>query len=153
MTQERLIKQHMFVTRFLLAITIAALLVFIGLYIDETHRVQETYRTQFNTYLSNTDASIDSYLNAEGDLPLRYRRIITDLSNANAFAFLLKDMTEDQKRTINELYTCFLKYPEQMQDTARLNDVRTAVSDMSENLDKGYDEAAEIVDSVDKKGF
>lgn len=153
MTQEHLMKLRMVRARILFLITLAALLVFIGLYIDETHRVQETYRAQFNTCLSDTSESIDSYLNAEGDLPLRYRYILSDFSNANSFAFLINDLTEDQKRTVNELYSCLLKYPEQMQEKDRLDNMKTAVNDMSQNLDKGFDEAAEIVASVDKKGF
>ena len=40
-----------------------------------------------------------------------------------------------------------------MQDMKRLNDLKTAVTDISQNLDKGFDEAEEIVQSIDKKGF
>ena len=152
MTQEKLMKGRMIRARVLFVITLAALLVFIGLYIDETHRVQETYRAQFNTCLEHTSFSIDSYLAAEGDLPLRYRQILSDLSNANSFAFLITEMTEDQKRSVNELYTCLLKYPEQMQEPERLGDLKEAVDDMSQNLDKGFDEAQALVDTIDKKG-
>ncbi len=137
----------------LFVITLIALLIFIGLYIDETHRVQETYRAQFNNYLIKTSANIDSYLDAEGDLPLRYRRILSDYSSANSFAFVMTGLTDDQKRTVNELQTCMMKYPEQIQKKDTLEDIRTAVTDMSQNLDKGYDEAAKVVDSINKKGF
>ena len=137
----------------LFVITLIALLIFIGLYIDETHRVQETYRAQFNNYLIKTSANIDSYLDAEGDLPLRYRRILSDYSSANSFAFVMTGLTDDQKRTVNELQTCMMKYPEQIQKKETLEDIRTAVTDMSQNLDKGYDEAAKVVDSINKKGF
>lgn len=153
MTQEELMKYRMIRARVLFGITLVSLLIFIGLYVDETHRVQETYRTQFNTYLSNTSASIDSYLDAEGDFPLRYRLILSDMSNANTFAFLINDLTEEQKKTINELYTCVLKYPEQMQEPERLDALKTATTDMSQNLDKGFDEAEELVASIDKKGY
>lgn len=153
MTQEQLMKRRMVRARVLLAITLVSLLIFIGLYIDETHRVQETYRAQFTDCLSNASASVDSYLDAEGDLPLRYRLILSDLSNANCFAFLINDLTAEQKKAVNELYTCMLKYPEQMQDTQRLNALKTAATDMSQNLDKGFEEAEDIVASVDKKGF
>lgn len=137
----------------LFLISLIALLVFIGLYIDERNRVQETYRTQFNSYLVKASSSIDSYLNAEGDLPLRYRRILSDVSSADSFAFVMTGLTEDQKRSINELHACLLKYPEQMQDLKRLQAMRTALTDMSQNLDKGFDEAAELVAAIDKKGF
>ena len=136
----------------LFLITLIALLVFIGLYIDETRRVQETYRTQFNAHLVKANESIDSYLNAEGDLPLRYRRILSDVSSANSFAFVMTGLTEDQKITFNEIHACLLKYPEQMQDEERMKAMQTAITDISQNLDKGFDEAADIVDSIDKKG-
>ncbi len=51
---------------------------------------------------------------------------------------------------VNELSTCLLKYPDQMK--GKLEDVKTAVDDMQQELDKGYEKAKEIVDSVDKKG-
>lgn len=153
MTQESLMKRRMIRAIVLFLISLIALLVFIGLYIDERNRVQETYRTQFNSYLVKASSSIDSYLNAEGDLPLRYRRILSDVSSADSFAFVMTGLTEDQKRSINELHACLLKYPEQMQDLKRLQAMRTALTDMSQNLDKGFDEAAELVAAIDKKGF
>ena len=51
---------------------------------------------------------------------------------------------------VNELATCLLKYPEQM--TGKLEDVKKAADDMAAGLDKGYDEAKEIVESINKKG-
>ncbi len=153
MTQEKIMKRRMIRAIVLFLITLVALVVFIGLYLDERNRVQETYRTQFHSYLDQASSSIDSYLDAEGDLPLRYRRILSDISGANSFAFLMTGLTEQQKRSFNELHTCFMKYPEQMQDTERLKAVHTAVNDISQDLDKGFDEAAEIVASIDKKGY
>lgn len=153
MTQERLMKNRMIRAIVLFLITLIALLIFIGLYIDAKNSIQQTYRTQFNSYLVKASASVDSYLNADGDLPLRYRRILSDVSSAGGFAFVMTGLTEDQKRTFNELHACLLKYPEQMQDEKRLKDMQTALTDMSQNLDKGFDEAAEIVASIDKKGY
>ena len=43
-----------------------------------------------------------SYTNGEGDLELRYMRIVNDMSAANAFKFLI-DSPEEEKRTINAL--------------------------------------------------
>lgn len=153
MTQEQLMKKRMTRAIVLFLITLAALLIFIGLYIDARNSIQETYRTEFNSYVVKAAASIDSYLDAEGDLPLRYRRILSDISSADAFAFIMTGLTEDQKRSFNELHACMLKYPEQMQDKKRLQDMRTALTDISQNLDKGFDETAEIVASIDKKGY
>lgn len=153
MTQEKIMKRRMVTAILLFLLTLIALLVFIGLYIDETHRVQETYRAQFNNYLVKTSSSIDSYLDAEGDLPLRYRRILSEFSSANSFAFVMTGLTDEQKRTVNELQTCLMKYPEQMQDKERLKQTKTAVIDMSQNLDKGFEEASKVVASIDKKGF
>ena len=150
MTQEELMKRRMIRA---IVLTLLALLIFIGLYVEETNRVQETYRTQFNSYLTQASTSIDSYLNAEGDFPLRYRRILSDISSANSFAFLMTGLTEEQKRSFNELQTCLMKYPEQMQDKTRLEAMKTAIKDIGENLDKGFEEAAEVVASIDQKGF
>ena len=137
----------------LFVLAFIALLIFIGLYIDETHRVQETYRIQYYTYLTKTNESIDSYLDAEGDLPLRYRRILADMTSAQNFGFLLDEISEEHKRNLTELQACLMKYPEQMQEKEKLEAMRKAVTDISQNLDKGYDEAAELVDSIDKKGY
>lgn len=142
-------KKRMIRSIILFSLTLVALLVFIGLYVDETHRVQETYRLQYRTNLTHVAEDIESYLNNEGDLDLRYSRIISDMSAANAFIFLLEN-NEDKKKTINELHTCLIKYPEQMK--GKLAEMETAIGDILADLDQGYAEAAEIVASVDKKG-
>ncbi|MBR4200408.1 MAG: hypothetical protein IKQ91_03910 [Oscillospiraceae bacterium] len=133
----------------LFSLTLIALLVFIALYVDETRRVQETYRTQYRTNLTKVLEDIESYQNSEGDFELRYARLISDMSAANAFIFLLNDY-ESQQKTINEVHTCILKYPEQMKE--KLPELETAVQDILADLDQGYTEAAELVKSVDKQG-
>lgn len=153
MTQEQIMKRKMHGALVLFAVTLLALLVFIGLYIDETRRVQETYRTQFIAHLDQASGAITSYLDAEGDYPLRYRRILGHISGADSFAFVMDGLTEDQKRAVNELYSALLKYPEQMQETERLEAMQQAVDDMSDSLDKGFEEASAVVESLDKKGF
>lgn len=153
MTQEKIMKRRMIRAIVLFVITFVALLVFIGLYIDETRRVQETYRKQFQVNLDHAADSIDSYLNGEGDFDLRYRRILSDISSADSFAFLLTDMTEEHKIAVNELHAALMKYPEQMQEQERMEDMKQAVEHMQQNLDKGFEEAQAIVDSLDKKGY
>ena len=152
MTQEYIMKRKMVLAIIYSVITSVALAVFIGLYIDECNRVQETYRTQFNANLAHTIDSVESYQNAEGDLEARYRRILSDMSSADSFAFLLKNLTEEQKIAVNELHTCLLKYPEQMQEPERMEALRQTLVDLHENLDKGFDEAKALVDGIDKKG-
>lgn len=142
-------KRRMIRAIILFLITFIALLVFIALYIDETKRVQETYRKQFRTNLSHVVEDIDSYTNGEGDLELRYMRIVSDMSSANSFKFLLND-AEDEKKTVNEITTCLIKYPEQMKE--KLPELKTVLSDILDDLDKGYDETAALVDSIDKQG-
>ena len=153
MTQEKLMKKRMIRAIVLLVIALIALMTFIGLYIDQKQRVQETYRIQFHAYLEKASAAIDSYLDAEGDLPLRYRRILSEVSSADAFAFIMTGLTEDQKRAFNQLHACLLNYPEQMQEKPRLEDMRTSINDIHDDLDKGFIEASAIVASIDKKGF
>ena len=152
MTQEQLMKKKMHRSVTWSTIVTIALVIFIGLYVDETRRVQETYRKQFNANLAHTADSIDSYIHAEGDFELKYRRILSDMSSADSFAFLLKHLSEEQKITVNELHTCLLKYPEQMKDPERMEALFHTVNDLQSNLDQGFQEAKEIVDSIDRKG-
>ena len=150
MNQEKLMKRRMISAIVLFLITFVALLVFIALYMDEVKRVQETYKKQYRTGLQDVITDIESYKNAEGDLELRYMRIVSDLSGANAFVFLIEDLDEE-KKTINEVSTCLIKYPAQMK--GKLDELETAINDILEDLDKGYDEAQALVDSVDKQGY
>lgn len=154
MTQEHIMKRRMIRTIFMWLITFVALLVFIGLYIDETKKVQETYREQFRTNLNHASDSISSYLDGDGDFQTRYFRILNDMSSANSFSFLMdsNNITEEHKIAINELHTCLIKYPEQMQEKERLEALKQAVDDMYANLDKGFDEAEELVETINKKG-
>ena len=149
MNQEAIMKRKMITAIIVSIVTIIGMLVFIGLYIDETKLVQQTYKEQYHTSLRHVSEDITSYLNSEGDKEMRYTRIVSDMSNADSFAFLIENFTEKQK-TVNELATCLLKYPEQMRE--KLPDVKQAVDDMRQDLDKGYEEAQAIVDSVNKKG-
>ena len=145
-------KKRMVRAFILFGITFIALLIFIGLYVDETRRVQETYRAQFNANLAHTSDSVEAYLNGDGDWGLKYRRILSDMSSADSFAFLLDNLTEEQKIAVNELHTLLLKYPEQMQEKERLEALLQTVNDLQENLDKGFQEAEELVSKIDKKG-
>jgi uncharacterized protein YoxC len=142
-------KRRMIRAIILFLITLVALIVFIALYVDETKRVQETYRRQYRTNLEKVSEDIESYKNGEGDHELRYMRIVSDMSAANSFAFLLDDF-EEKSIIVNELATCIMKYPEQMK--TKLDDMDKAVKDILDELDKGYDEAKAVVSSVDKKG-
>ena len=149
MNQEKIMKRKMVTAIALCIIAIVGMLVFIGLYIDEKNSVQQTYRSQYHTSLKHVSDDVTSYLEAEGDKEMRYTRLVSDMSNAGSFAFLIDGFTEKQI-IVNELSTCLLKYPDQMK--GKLEDVKTAVDDMQQELDKGYEKAKEIVDSVDKKG-
>ena len=143
-------KRRMISAIILFLITFVALLVFIALYMDEVKRVQETYKRQYRTGLDDVITDIESYKNAEGDLDLRYMRIVSDMSSANAFGFLIEDLDEE-KKTINEVSVCLIKYPEQMKE--KLDELETAVNDILDDLDKGYDEARALVDSINKQGY
>lgn len=147
--QEELIKRRMVRAVTMFVITLIALIVFIGLYIDEKRRVQETYRAQYRQSLLHVSEDIGDYLNGESDYDMRYTRVTCDMCSANSFAFLIEDFTEERK-TVNSLYTCMLKYPEQMQ--TRLEELDQAVTDITADLDKGYEEAQALVDSIDKMG-
>ncbi|WP_295078934.1 hypothetical protein [Ruminococcus sp.] len=143
-------KRRMISAIILFIITFIALLVFIALYMDEVRRVQETYRNQYRTSLGDVIEDIGSYRNGEGDMELRYRRILSDMSGATSFVFLIDDLG-DEKKVINEVNTCIMKYPEQMR--SKLDELETALQDILDGLDKGYDEAKALVDSIDKQGY
>lgn len=132
-------------------ILLIALLVFIGLYIDKSKELKEKYRSQYLRNLSDAADEIDTYLDRKIDYELHYNMVLSDLGAARSFVFLIEDeeMTEKQK-AINELHYCFVKYPEQMKN--KLEDTSTALKDINDNLDKGYDEVRQIVDSVNKMG-
>ncbi len=149
MNQEKLMKKRMWTAIIMLIITFIALLVFIGLYVDETRRVQRTYRRQYRTELRHVSAEIEDYMNTEGGYDTRYSMIIGYMSSAASYAFLIDDLGEKQK-IINELNTCLIKYPEQMEE--RLPEVKDAIDDILDDLDKGYDEAETIVGEINKKG-
>lgn len=149
-SQESIMKRKMISSIVLFTITFVAMLVFVGLYIDETRRTQETYYIQYIENLRHVSDDITSYINAEGDTDLRYTRIVSDMSSANSFAFLLKRLSEEEKIAINELNACIIKYPEQMRE--RLPEMQTAVEDIIAELDRGYDKSRELVASVDKLG-
>jgi len=150
LNQEKLIKRRMISAIILFIITSIALLVFIALYMDEVRRVQETYRNQYRTSLGDVVEDIRSYRNGEGDMELRYMRILSDMSGANSFVFLIDDLG-DEKKVINEVNTCIMKYPEQMKK--KLDELETALQDILDELGKGYDEAKALVDSIDKQGY
>ena len=147
--QDALMKRRMVNAYILLVIVFIALRVFIGLYLDEKRRVQETYRAQYKINLKHVSEDIEAYLDGEADKEMRYWRLTSDMSSVNSFAFLIEDF-EDQQKTINEVYSCLIKYPEQMPE--RLEDLNTAIEDIYSDLDKGYEEADAVVASVDKLG-
>ncbi len=149
MNQEKIMKRRMITAFVLFGITLVALLVFIGLYIDETHRVQETYRKQYMTEINHAAREIELYMEHKGDTQERYKRITSFVTCANSFLFLM-DETSDKQIAINEINTCLIKYPEQM--SGKMEDLKKALDDIYANLDKGYEEAEEIVNSVNKKG-
>ncbi|MBR6872904.1 MAG: hypothetical protein IKN17_05300 [Ruminococcus sp.] len=149
MNQDKIMKRRMVTAIILLIITLIALIIFIGLYIDETHRVQETYRRQYTTELRHVNEEITIYKAAEGDLDYHYNRITVYMANAGSFAFLIENFT-DKQIVINEISTCLLKYPNQMKD--KLEDLQQAITDILAELDKGYDEAKAIYESIELKG-
>ena len=151
-SQESLMKRRMISAIILFVVTLVAMLVFVGLYIDETKRTQETYYVQYMANLSHVSDDVASYLDAEGDKDFRYVRLISDMSSANSFAFLLDRLSEDRKKTVNELNACIMRYPEQMQTEDKLTELKTAVDNIRDGLDNGYEEAQALVDSIDKQG-
>jgi len=149
MNQDKIMKRRMVTAIILLIITLIALFVFIGLYVDETRRVQETYRKQYRTELGHASEEISIYLEPEGDHDLIYERVSSYMSCAASFAFLIEDFEEKQV-IINQLNTALIKYPVQMKP--KMKEVKEAVDDILSDLDKGYDKLSELIGSLELKG-
>ena len=94
MGQEELMKRRMVRAIVLFIVTLVALLVFIGLYIDEKRRVQETYRAQYKLCLQHASEDIGDYLGGESDYEMRYMRITSDINSVKSFAFLIENFNE-----------------------------------------------------------
>ena len=148
--QEYIMKRKMVRAIVLAILSLIALAVFVALYIAETAKVKEKFRQQYRKSLDTFSLDLDNYLNADGDFEFRYRVLLSDISNVNAFVFLVDDY-EDKQKSINGLYTVFIKYPEQTQK--RLDEVAVFIKDVIANLDKGYEEMDKFVESIDKKGY
>lgn len=149
MNQEKIMKAKMVTAFIMFFAALAGLFVMIGLYVDKSKEVQDTYKAKYKQNLEEAVDEIDTYLKDEKDFEIRYNMMISDLGAARNMVFLIDGYTDEQK-TINELHYCYVKYPEQMKD--KLKDTKTALMDIIKDLDKGYDEADEIVESVDKLG-
>lgn len=130
-------------------ILLIALLVFIGLYVDKSREIQATYKKQYMNSLADASEELDTYFDRKIDYDMHYNMLISNMGAARSFVFLLDDYTEQQK-AINELHYCLVKYPKQMK--TRLEDVNKGLKDITDNLDKGYDEIRAVVDSVNKMG-
>ncbi len=150
MGQEFLMRKKMLRAIVLSIVATIALIVFIALYIGETQRVQEEYKKQYLKGVESAIDDIDAYLAADGDYELMYRMILSDVSNANSYAFLLKNFEREQK-SFNQIYTVVLKYPEQTGEKME------EIQDLFENIlsydNEAYDKIDTFVESINKKGF
>ncbi|MGN0624100.1 MAG: hypothetical protein ACI4JA_09155 [Oscillospiraceae bacterium] len=149
MNQEKIMKARMWTAIFIAIAALVAAFVFAGLYSDEKTKTRQAYIDQYEYNITQAADEIDKYLEKQTDYDLHYNMVLSDMGAARSFIFLVDDYAEHQK-TINELHYCFVKYPVQMKD--KLEEVSTALRHITEHLDKGYDEAQAIVDSIDKMG-
>lgn len=149
MNQEKIMKAKMLTAIFISIAALIAAFIFAGLYYDERQKNRLEYIKQYEYNLSQAADEIDKYLEKKTDYDLHYNMVLSDLGAARTLVFLVDDYTEKQK-TINEFHYCFVKYPEQM--SVKLEDASKALRDICDNLDKGYEEAQAIVDSIEKKG-
>lgn len=151
MNQEKIMKRKMYIAIAISIILAIALCVFIGLYIDEKKKNQIAYKNQYMENLTQTYEEINIYLEKGTDYEKHYNMILSDMGTARSMVFLINDYSSYRQNIINELHYCFVMYPQQMSE--KLEEISKAVEDITENLDKGYEDAEKIVDSIDKKGF
>ena len=149
MNQEKIMKAKMVTAIFIALAAVVAVFVFAGLYFDQRRINRLEYIDQYENNILLAAEEIDKYNEKQTDYDLHYNMVLSDLGAARSIIFLIDDYTEKQK-IINELHYCFVKYPNQMRD--KLDDSSKALHDIADHLDKGYDEAKEIVDSINKLG-
>ena len=149
MNQEKIMKAKMVTAIFIALAAVVAVFVFAGLYFDQRRMNRLEYIDQYENNILLAAEEIDKYNEKQTDYDLHYNMVLYDLGAARAIIFLIDDYTEKQK-IINELHYCFVKYPNQMRE--KLDDSSKALHDIVDHLDKGYDEAKEIVDSINKLG-
>ena len=149
MNQEKIMKAKMVTAIFIALAAVIAVFVFAGLYFDQRRMNRLEYIDQYENNILLAAEEIDKYNEKQTDYDLHYNMVLSDLGAARAIIFLIDDYTEKQK-IINELHYCFVKYPNQMRE--KLDDSSKALHDIADHLDKGYDEAKEIVDSINKLG-
>ena len=130
--------------------TTVALCVFIALYFEETAKNRRILKEKYMENLSYACEEIDTYLETKTDLELHYNMLISDVGAARSMIFLIDDYSAEKQKTINTFHYCLVKYPDQM--TEKLEESRTAMDDITANLDKGYEELEAIIDSIDKLG-
>lgn len=148
--QEKIMKRKMVAALFIAFAALLTMLIFIGLYTDEKKKTQAAYRQQYIENMTDAANEINIYLDKGKDYQLHYNLILSDMGAARSLIFLIDDYSEDDKKAVNELHYCFVKYPEQM--SQKLEEAAKALEDVTDNLDKGYDEIKAIVDSIDKLG-
>lgn len=148
--QELIMRRKMWRAIILFIMTLIALIVFIALFINESQRVQETYRTQYKRNMEILSNDVKDYLDADGDLELRYRIIISSISNVNNFAFLQDDFLEKQK-TMNSLYTVIIKYPVQCKE--RMEEIDALLDSLVAYEADAYTKVDEFVESINLKGY
>lgn len=155
MNQEKIMKRRMISAIVFAFISLTALFVFVGLYSEEKSKIQIKYREQYIENLLEAHNELDTYLQKNTDYELHYNMVLSDLGAARSFIFLMNNKDDkmniaEKQKTINEFHYCFVKYPEQM--SKKLKDADTAIFDIAYGLDKGYDEAQAVVDSINKLG-
>ena len=150
MNQDKIMKRKMMIAIIVCILSLIGLFVFAGLYSNEKKNTQRTY---YNIYIKNMEEACDevsTYLQNGKDLEMHYNVLLSDVGTARNMIFELENISEEKQKQVNTFYYCLVKYPTQMQ--ARLDEIYTALDDVSANLDKGYDELAQITDSLDLLG-
>ena len=149
MNQEKIMKAKM-VTAIIIAVaSMIAAFIFAGLYFDQIKKNRLEYIAQYEENISLAAEELDKYIEKQTDYDLHYNMVLSDLGAARSIIFLVDDYTDKQK-IINEIHYCFVKYPVQMKE--KLEESAQAFHDIADHLDKGYEEAQAIIDSVDGLG-
>lgn len=149
MNQEKIMKAKMVTSIIIAVASMIAVFIFAGLYFDQIKKNRLEYIAQYEENISLAAEELDKYIEKQTDYDLHYNMVLSDLGAARSIIFLVDDYTDKQK-IINEIHYCFVKYPVQMKE--KLEESAQAFHDIADHLDKGYEEAQAIIDSVDRLG-
>ncbi len=148
--QDRM-KRRWEITLVLVGILVIGLLLFIKLYVDETHETLRQYNTVFTKNITDAQDILKDYSEETFDAETKYATASTQIGIAREMLFLA-DAQEERQVSMNELYYAFVKYPQQMPEYCP--QVAQAFEQINSGQEEqGYEAIDNVVAHIDKLGY